>query len=170
MPKRLAGPAAPLAKAISTIADETQMLGTAIRYICKFLSTPLGKILEHDTIQDHLVVRAAHGWPEGALTDARVSSGTGSLAGYTLGSRQPVMFEDLPGTRRFTDALVLRKNNVVSTVAITLMVGDRAFGVLSVHDVQRRKFSTADRQFIGAAANAIGARLLALSKIAATKT
>lgn len=168
--KHQAGLAAPLAKTLLPITDENEMLQTAIEHVCRALSTPLGKILEHETLQDYLIVRAAYGWQDGGLSDVRVSSGTASIAGYTLRNSQPVIFEDLPGTRRFTDAMVLRRNGVVSTIAVTLMIGERAFGVLSVHDVQRRKFSTADLQFIGAAAEAISSRLEALSKAAVAVT
>jgi GAF domain-containing protein len=140
-------------------SSEQQFLNMAIRAVCNTLTVPLGKVLEVDSQGEFLLIRAGVGWREGVVGFARVPAKPTSQAGLTLALREPVMFDDLRGTRRFTDALILRSHGVVSSLSIALCTEDRIIGVLSVHSLHRRDFSSKESRFLTDAAAIIAEAL-----------
>jgi GAF domain-containing protein len=150
--------------AVWTAANEQAVLDGAVRSVAETLDAPLAKILEYLCADESFVVRAGVGWQESIITASRIPATSASQAGYTLRHRGVVVFDDLPLTRRFTDAVVLRAHGVVSSLSITLIIGGEAFGVLSVHDTQKREFSSDALRFLGEASQVISQRLAELRR------
>jgi GAF domain-containing protein len=127
-------------------------LETALVIICKALNVALAKILGLNDSGNELVVRSGVGWRDGVVGYATVPATTTSAGGYALGQRRAVVFNDIQGTARFTDATLLRSHNVRSSIAVRIAVEDRSIGVLSVHELSTREFSDRDAAFIEQAA------------------
>ena len=100
-----------------------------------------------------LLLRAGVGWKEGLVGHARVGAGTGSEAGYTLLSNEPVITEDLGAEERFSGPPLLHDHGVVSGMSVIIPGTERPFGVLGVHTTKRRKFSRDDIYFLQAIAH-----------------
>ena len=137
-------------------SSEQRFLDMTIRAVCNGLKTPLGKILELDSDEEQLLVRAGIGWRDGVVGYARVATKPTSQAGLTLALREPVMFDDLRGTRRFTDALLLRSHGVVSSLSVAIATDDQLVGVLSVHTLEPRSFSSVEARFLTDVAAIVG--------------
>ena len=75
-----------------------------------------------------------------------------SAAGYALGCRGSVIFDDVQRTRRFTDATLLRSHDITSSLAVQLVANGRVLGVLSVHAIRPRTFTGRDASFLEEAA------------------
>ena len=133
-------------------------LDRAIAIVCEALSAPLGKILELNPAGDALFVRAGYGWDEGLAESVLVSSAVTSVAGYSLAHRGAVLFNDVQGTKRFTDAGLLRSYGVTATLAVRLDLAGGRRGVLSVHERTTRRFTAAEATFVEQAAMIISGR------------
>lgn len=130
-------------------------LGLAI--ICRGLEVPLGKVLELDREGKNLLVRAGVGWRQGVSGRVTVAANTKSIAGYTLGQTGVVIFEDVKATSRFTDAHLLFSHDVRGTLAIRISCKGKPWGVLTIHEQIRRRFSSQEIQFLKDAALELGA-------------
>ena len=136
-------------------SESEPRLDRALRVICDAVRAPLAKVLELEPAADVLRVRAGIGWREGVAGHAIVPAGRSSSAGYALAQERAVIFEDIQRTRRFTDATLLRSHNVTSGIAVRLVREGRAFGVLSIHELRARQFTSHDVQFLEIAATLV---------------
>lgn len=127
-------------------------LQVALAIICKTLNAPLAKLLELSASGNDLVVRSGVGWEDGVVGRTIVPATTASIAGYALRHPQAVIFNDVQGTARFTDSILLRSHNVRSSIAVRIVAQGRPIGVLSVHELTLRRFSDGDAAFIERAA------------------
>jgi GAF domain-containing protein len=132
-------------------------LELALAIICLGLEVPLGKVLELDRKGELLLVRAGIGWGQGVTGHANVPAATTSIAGYTLGQTGVVIFVDVKDTSRFTDARLLRSHDVRGTLAIRISCKGKPWGVLTIHEQIRRRFSSQEIQFLKDAALELGA-------------
>jgi GAF domain-containing protein len=132
-------------------------LELALAIICLGLEVPLGKVLELDRTGKLLLVRAGIGWGEVITGYANVPATTTSIAGYTLGQTGVVIFVDVKDTSRFTDARLLRSHDVRGTLAIRISCKGKPWGVLTIHEQIRRRFSSQEIQFLKDAALELGA-------------
>lgn len=130
-------------------------LEAALRIICKTLNAPLGKVLELTDSGTALLVRSGIGWNDGVVGRATVPATSASTAGYALRHLHAVIFNDVQGTARLTDATLLHAHNVRSSVAVRLVAEGRPIGVLSVHELTLRRFTDSDAAFIEEAARTI---------------
>jgi GAF domain-containing protein len=132
-------------------------LEVALAIVCLGLEVPLGKVLELDSEGKHLLVRAGIGWRKGMAVHANVPATAASIAGYTLGQTDVVVFDDVKDTSRFTDAHLLRSHDVRGTLATRILRGGKPWGVLTAHEQIRRRFSSQEIQFLKDAAVELGA-------------
>jgi len=131
-------------------------LEASLAIICEGLRVPMGKVLELDSEGTLLVVRAGIGWRQGVAGHATVPSNTTSIAGYALAQPGVVIFDDVKETSRFTDAHLLRSHNVRSSLAIRISCNGKPWGVLTVHEHRRRRFSPKEIEFFKEAAAELG--------------
>ena len=141
-------------------------LELALAIICLGLEVPLGKVLELDRKGKLLLVRAGIGWSQGITGHANVPATTTSIAGYTLGQTGVVIFVDVKDTSRFTDARLLRSHDVRGTLAIRISCKGKPWGVLTIHEQMRRRFSSQELQFLKDAALELGALIESREAIA----
>jgi GAF domain-containing protein len=142
-----------------TNSPQTQRnyLELALAIICLGLEVPLGKVLELDPKGELLLIRAGIGWGQGITGHVNVPATTKSIAGYTLGQTGVVIFVDVKDTSRFTDARLLRSHDVRGTLAIRISCKGKPWGVLTIHEQIRRRFSSQEIQFLKDAALELGA-------------
>jgi GAF domain-containing protein len=116
-----------------------------------------------DETTDELVFEAVTGEGEDELIGRRFPSGTG-IAGWVLGTRQPIVIEDVRDDPRFAHELAESTGYVPQgLMAVPLLHEDRALGVLEVLDrPQQAAFSLREMELLGlfAAQAAIALELL----------
>jgi PAS domain S-box-containing protein len=121
--------------------------------VVRTLDVEYCKILELHPDHQALTLRAGAGWRDGLVGRATVEAGTGSQAGYTLASNQPVIVEDLRAETRFTGPPLLLDQGIVSGVSVVIPGRNGPFGVLGAHTVTRRTFVKDDVNFLEAVAH-----------------
>lgn len=157
-------------------ADLYALMDKAIKLVTSTLNVQYGKVLELLPGGHALLLRSGVGWQEGIVGHATVSAHN-SQAGYTLRVNQPVFVKDLPVETRFSGTPMLHNHRVVSGVSVVIPnIGlrqqqlkqtrdlkpepaadesNQAWGVLSVHGTDYRKFSQDDVYFLEAIANVL---------------
>lgn len=103
-----------------------------------------------DTETDELVFEAVAGEGAQTLIGQRFPSSTG-VAGWALVTRQPLVVDDLTADTRFSQEAAESTGYVPKALmAVPLLVGDRALGVLEVLDrSSEQPFSLADMNLLG---------------------
>jgi GAF domain-containing protein len=116
-----------------------------------------------DEEADELVFEAVAGEGQGELVGRRLPSSTG-IAGWVLVTRQPLVLEDVAGDPRFAREAAESTGYVPrGLMAVPLLHGEEALGVLQVLDRESERFSLAEMELLGLFANqaAIALDLLA---------
>lgn len=137
-------------------ADPEALLTEAASVVVEHVGSDTARVLElrAGPDGDAVVVRAAAGWPEPIL--GRTAPATpGSQAWYAVGSREPVVVDDLRRETRFSPDALLLEHGLVSGVSVVITVGGAAFGVLTAHTAEHRRFSPDDVNFVQAVANVV---------------
>ena len=133
----------------------------ALTIVCQALGVPLGKVLELDRQGTLLLVRAGIGWRQGVTGHATVPANAKSIAGYALGQAGVVIIDDVKETSRFADAHLHQSHDVRSSLATRISCSGRPWGVLTVHEQRRRRFSPKEIQFVKNAAEELGTLIVA---------
>lgn len=128
----------------------------ALAVICDALQVPMGKVLVLAEDRNVLLVRAGVGWNSGVTGQAQVVANDTSIAGYSLAREGVIIFSDVTGTRRFTEAHLLRGHGVRSTLAARVSHQGKPWGVITLHERERREFSREEVAFVKAAAVELG--------------
>lgn len=144
--------------ALST-ADLQKVFKLALEVLQEVLGTPLVKLQEYESASGWLRLRAGTGWQDGLIGVSTVPAGTGSQAGYTLDTGQPVVVLDTAEEERFEVAPLLRDHGVVSGVTVVIRGPGSTWGVMGAHTTERREFSRDDVHFVQAVGNVVGAAL-----------
>jgi PAS domain S-box-containing protein len=103
-----------------------------------------------------LRVAADVGWDVPSDRD-KLSAELEPLAGYTLKVRKPVVVRDYETDKRFDVPRLLEEKGITSGIGVPMIYGDKVYGTMMVHSKQKRKFSSADVDFLQAVANTITA-------------
>ena len=136
--------------------DLQVLLDEAAGLVARTLGVEYCRVLELLPAEDELLLRAGVGWEEGLVGNATEKTGTGSQAGYTLLSDEPVILEDLAHETRFDRSPLLFHHGVISGMS-AVVGGERGpFGVLGAHTSGRRIFTEDDVNFLQAVANVLG--------------
>jgi PAS domain S-box-containing protein len=137
--------------------DLAGLLDEAAAVVAQTLAVEYTRVLERLPDVGALRLRAGVGWAAGTVGQATVPGGCGSLAGYTLASRGPVVVEDLREETRFAVPDLLRAHGVVSSLSVPIPGPDGPSGVLSAETRRRRAFTRDDAHFLEAVAHVVGA-------------
>ena len=133
--------------------DLSILMNEAVILLAKSLDVEYAKVLELLPDGSALLLKAGMGWKEGYVGRAMVSADTGSQAGYTLLSHNPVIVEDFNTEKRFMSPPILVDHGVVSGMSVIIGRHERPFGVLGVHTTRRRTFTEDDVHFLQVASN-----------------
>jgi len=131
--------------------DELFQKTTAL--IADHLQIECCKILELQSGKKTLLLRAGVGWKQGLVGHAQVENHTGSQAGYTLQSKQPVIVKDLHTETRFKAPQLLLDHHIVSGMSVAIEGNTQAWGALGCHSTTCTCFSHDDVRFIQLIAN-----------------
>ena len=134
-------------------AEPAALMQEASALVARTLEVEFCKVLEQLPDENALLLRAGVGWKDGLIGRAKVSTATGSQAGYTLLSAKPVITTDLPSEMRFSASPLLTDHGVVSGVSVIIRGEDRPFGVLGAHTSKPRIFTGDDIHFLESMAN-----------------
>jgi GAF domain-containing protein len=136
-------------------AGLSELLDRATVIIAETLGVDFCKILELLPDGENFVLRAGVGWQDGLVGQAVVPATSDTHGGYTLLTGEPVIVKDLQAEVRFPEPSLLHSHGVTSGMSVVIP-GAEPFGVLPVHTSERRDFSAAELQFLGAAADILG--------------
>jgi PAS domain S-box-containing protein len=136
-------------------AEIERLMQEAVELVAKAMNAEFCKILWLEG--DKLRLVAGVGWRDGVVGKATVSTGIESQAGYTLQIRKPVIVEDLTKEKRFRAPALLLEHGIVSGISVPMVYGDKVYGVMGVHSKRRRRFTSADVDFLQSVANMITA-------------
>jgi PAS domain S-box-containing protein len=136
-------------------AEIERLMQEAVELVAKAMNAEFCKILWLEG--DKLRLVAGVGWRDGVVGKATVSTGIESQAGYTLQIRKPVIVEDLTKEKRFKAPALLLEHGIVSGISVPMVYGDKIYGVMGVHSKRRRRFTSADVDFLQSVANMITA-------------
>ncbi len=137
------------------------LFNEAVTVVTQTFGTDLSMVMEHVPGSGEFIFHGCHGWPA-EMTGRKLSLplGTGSLVGYTLQAREPVVVADYRTETRFMVHSLLVEQCVVSAVSVPIFGEDGSvYGTLSVHDRRRRDFTAEDVAFLQLAANILSASI-----------
>ena len=130
----------------------------AVETVIAILGADRSAVLEHaDPASDQLVMGAQAGWPDIARGEVIGNTDPTLLAGYSLQSADPVVYDDITTETRFRFSPALLASDVTSGITVRIDGDPRPFGILSVHSLQPRRFTTDDAHFLRSVANVLAA-------------
>lgn len=132
------------------------VLRSALETMSRVLSVNSVAILLANEAGDELVVRAAIGLSEEVSIGIGIHAGEG-MSGQVLASRSPLVVGDLSAIHVVNP--VLRESDLGSVVAVPLLSGDSALGVMWAASYEKERFSLADAELLQVVADRLGAAL-----------
>lgn len=135
--------------------DLDELLQEAVTTVADRLDADFCKVLDLEPDGEGLLLRAGHGWRDGHVGETIVDVGDDSQAGYTLQTEEPVIVSDLDGDPRFSGPALLTDHGVVSGISTIIGTLESPWGILGVHDADRREFTVQDVDFIRSVAHVI---------------
>ena len=123
-------------------------IDAALEIVVDTLGVSLAKVLEIEAPGGALRVLSGIGWLPGVVGSATVPATDRSSAGYALRHARAVIFNDIQGTSRFSDATLLREHDAKSGIVVRLARGESVIGVLSVHERSPRQFTADEATFM----------------------
>ena len=129
-------------------SDISMLLNQTVMLVTQTLEVEYCMILELLPDGKSLILQAGTGWKEGCVGEVKFDTGSGSQAGYTLLTGEPVVVADLREETRFQTTSLLLEHGVVSGVSVIIQGHPSPFGVLGVHSTQARAFSEEEVHFL----------------------
>jgi two-component system nitrate/nitrite response regulator NarL len=133
--------------------DVSVLMDECVALLAHTLGTEYCSILRYLPEEESFLADAAIGWK------GLPNTGIDSHAGYTLHSREPVIFEDISMERRFPVNPQLLEHGVVSGASVVIHGQNEPYGVLSTHTRSYRSFPQDDINFLQAVANVLAAAI-----------
>jgi two-component sensor histidine kinase len=134
--------------------DLERLLNDAVSTVALTLSVDFVKILELLPGNGELMQRAGFGWKGDIVGTILTISKPHSYARFTLESAVPVVIEEFAGESRFEVPRYVKDHACLSGMNVTIAGRDgRAYGILGVCTVKKRRFDAQDIAFLAAAGN-----------------
>ena len=134
------------------------LMQRAVETVAAILDVEFADVLEHaDPECDQLVLRASFGWPEDNVGKAVATIDDALLTGHTLGSREPVIFEDIATETRFRPLPGMKRFGVVSGISARIDGEQRPYGLIGGQCKRPRQFTADDAHFLSSIANVLAA-------------
>jgi diguanylate cyclase (GGDEF)-like protein len=134
----------------------TTLMDEAAHHVLQGLEVEEVRILRLTPQADSLLLVAAAGSLEGVLGTTIAPAGIGSLAGYTLSVREPVIVHDARTETRFALHPLLLAHGVLSSISVVIPGYDKPYGTFAVHTTRLRRFTADEVQFVQAMAHTLG--------------
>ena len=135
--------------------DLDALMDEVVAGVADGLDADYCKVLELRSDADDLLLRAGVGWQTGYVGTATVGADRDSQAGYTLFQAEPVVVEDLATEERFDGPDLLTDHDVTSGISVVLGSPADPWGILGVHDTDRREFTEHDVDFVQSVAHVL---------------
>jgi two-component sensor histidine kinase len=132
------------------------LLDEAVRVCADGLNAELCKVLEYQSQESRLLMKAGFGWQEGLVGVASVGADMASPSGYALHTGKPVISNHLENEERFRTPELLLVHGVRRAINVILQGDGTPYGVLEVDSRSPGEFSEADITFLQGAANILG--------------
>jgi diguanylate cyclase (GGDEF)-like protein/PAS domain S-box-containing protein len=136
-------------------ATTHELMQRAVTLAAETLGVEMAGVAELLPDEDCFVLRAGHGWPEGAVGHTRIPTGTRSRAGYTILSGKPIVVSDWGELLPFEQSPAPRALGIRSGVTVLIEGGRGPFGVLGAHSVRPRNYDAGDVDFLQSLANVL---------------
>ncbi len=134
--------------------DLERLLNDAVSTVALTLAVDFVKILELLPGGGELMLRAGFGWHGDLVGTILTGSEPNSYARFTLDSGVPVVIEEFIGENRFEVPSYVNDHACASGMNVTIAGRDgRAYGILGVCTVAKRRFSAQESAFLAAAGN-----------------
>jgi diguanylate cyclase (GGDEF)-like protein/PAS domain S-box-containing protein len=128
----------------------------AIAVVGEVLRADFAGICELSDDESSFTMRSGVGFPEGLVRNLTFPADwSGSQAGFTMLSKEPVVMRDAGEEQRFEISDHFRDLRVTSGLSVIVQGRGRPYGVLGVHSLQRRDFSEGDITFLQSVANVL---------------
>jgi PAS domain S-box-containing protein len=134
-------------------ADLNTLLEQAVKSVAKTLGTRFSRALRFLPESDCLLLTHGIGWKPGMTGSYLINAGRGSLSGYAIEQRQPVISIDLRHETRFFVPPVLREHHVVSSMTTVVWGPGGPYGTLGADSDTPRMFTYNEIQFVQSLAN-----------------
>jgi PAS domain S-box-containing protein len=147
--------------------DLDAVLKEACRLVGEALGTERSKILEIQTGQEKLLVRAAVGW-EPDIVGLEMDMGDHSSETHSINVGEPVITKDISKEDRFEVPGFMKDAGVVALANVPIFLPNRkAYGLLQVDDLEPRDFDVEDTRFLRTYATILGPVIDRLHKVRA---
>ena len=136
--------------------DIDELISEATVQVADVLDAAYCTVLDLDDEAEELRLRAGVGWDDGIVGQATVSAvASDSQAAHTLARDYPIVVDDLETETRFSGPDLLRRHDVNSGISTIIGPFDAPWGILGVHDTDRRAFTDEDVTFVQSVANVL---------------
>ena len=136
--------------------DLSALFTQAVTMVTQTLDVEFCEVSELQPDGEKLVLRMGAGWKKEVLGQTIMATDRTTQPGYTLGSGEPVVVEDLRKEKRFQPMPLLLENGVISSVTVAISTRQTPFGVLGAHSSRSRKFTGDEVHFLLSVATALG--------------
>lgn len=136
-------------------ANLDMLMKETVSLITRTLDVEFCEILEVQPGGDTLCLKYGSGWRKGLVGNAKVKSGAGSQAGYTMLSKEAVIVDNLATEYRFAPPDLLTEHNVMSGMTAIILGKDQPYGILGAHTTRHRKFESDEANFLQSIANVL---------------
>jgi PAS domain S-box-containing protein len=145
-------------------AVESHDLDDLLAHAAEVVSTTLGadycKVLDLQDADEELLLRQGVGWDDDVVGTATVSAVENeSQAAYTLTCREPVVVEDLDAHDAISGPALLTEHDTTSGISTIVGPFEDPWGILGVHDTDRREFTSYDVTFLQSVATVLAAAI-----------
>jgi PAS domain S-box-containing protein len=134
-------------------SDLSRLMDHAASLVAQTLEVEYCQILELLPDDETLLLRAGVGWQVGLVGQMKVETKTGSHAGYTLLSKEPVIIEDWRTEKRFNLPPLHHDHRITSGISVIIDGHNPPFGVLGAYATKQRAFTQDQVYFLQAIAN-----------------
>jgi two-component system, chemotaxis family, CheB/CheR fusion protein len=132
-----------------------KLVRRACELVCTLTAADLAEVRELGPDRKTFLRKAGIGWTEGPGEKSLLLVGPDSLAGYTLQSGAPVIFEDLAREKRFRAGELPGEQGVVSGASVVIGPLENSWGVLGAYTKSKHQFTIDDVNFLQLVANLI---------------
>jgi signal transduction histidine kinase len=129
-----------IAQKIISEANFEEILEQIGRQTFRLMKSPLCSVFLLNEDGSELVLRACHGGTESYRLKPNLLT-EDSLLGSVVKRRKAVAVFDVGAEKNYSQGEIARKERIVSMLAVPLIFGEKAVGVLAIYTQQRHRFS-----------------------------
>jgi len=139
--------------------DLRKILQRATELCAAGLQAPFAKVLEYESDDNRLMVRAGVGWVPGTIDAVSLAADIGSPAGYAYQTGESVISNHLEADTRFRTPKLLADYRIRRAINVLIEKGGEGkafFGVLEVDSADPGQFDQDDANFLAGFAGLLG--------------